>query len=68
MIDISRKTCERNGVETVVDKDRILWLTEKHIEERLARVDAGGCHCCQCSTTKWLTLISKVEFSSLKML
>ena len=28
----------------------------------------GGCHCCQCSTPKWLTLISNVEFSFLKML
>ena len=31
-------------------------------------VDAGGCHCCQCSTPKWLTLISRVEFSVLKIL
>ena len=30
--------------------------------------DAGGCHCCQCSTPKRLTLISKVELSFLKML
>ena len=30
--------------------------------------DAGGCHCCQCSTPKWLTLISRVEVSFLKML
>ena len=30
--------------------------------------DAGGCHCCQCSTPKWLTLISKVEVSFRKML
>ena len=28
--------------------------------------DAGGCHCCQCSTPKWLTLVSRVEFSFLK--
>ena len=27
-----------------------------------------GCHCCQCSTLKWLTLISRVEFSFLKMM
>ena len=32
------------------------------------RVDAGGWQCCQCSTPKWLTLISMVEFSFLKML
>ena len=37
MIDISRETFERNGVEAVVDSDGILWLTEKHIEEGLNR-------------------------------
>ena len=31
-------------------------------------MDVGGCHCCQCSTPKWLTLIFRVEFSFLKML
>ena len=31
-------------------------------------VDAGGCHCCQCSTPKWLTVISRVEFLFLKIL
>ena len=35
MVDISRKTYERNGIETIVDNDGILWLNEKHIEERL---------------------------------
>ena len=37
MIDVSRKTYERNGIETItiVDSDGILWLNEKHIEERL---------------------------------
>ena len=29
MVDISRKTYERNGVETI-DSDGILWLNEKH--------------------------------------
>ena len=29
MVDISRKTCERNGVETTADNDGILWLNEK---------------------------------------
>ena len=29
MVDISRKTYERNGVETI-DCDGILWLNEKH--------------------------------------
>ena len=27
-----QKTYERNGVETIVDNDGILWLNEKHIE------------------------------------
>ena len=31
MVDISRKTYERNGIETIVDNDGILWLNEKHI-------------------------------------
>ena len=30
--------------------------------------NAGGCLCYQCSTPKWLTLISKVEFSFVEML
>ena len=29
--------------------------------------DAEGFHCCQCSTSKWLTFISRVEFSFLKI-
>ena len=33
MVDISRETYERNGIETIVDNDGILWLNEKHIEE-----------------------------------
>ena len=32
IVDISRKTYERNGIETIVDNDGILWLNEKHIE------------------------------------
>ena len=35
MVDIFRKTYERNEIEAIVDTDRILWLNEKHIEERL---------------------------------
>ena len=35
MVDISRKTYERNGIEAIVDNDRILWLNDKHIEEGL---------------------------------
>ena len=33
-VDISRKTYRRNGIERIVDNDRILWLNEKHIEQR----------------------------------
>ena len=36
MVDITRKTYEQNGIETIVDNDGILWLSEKHIEEGLA--------------------------------
>ena len=35
MVDINRKTYERNGIETIVNNDGILWLNEKHIEEGL---------------------------------
>ena len=35
MVDISRETYERNGVEVIVDSDAILWLNEKYIEEEL---------------------------------
>ena len=33
MVDVSRKACEKNGIETIVDSDGILRLNEKHIEE-----------------------------------
>ena len=35
MVRISRKTYKRNDIETIVDKDGILRLNEKHKEERL---------------------------------
>ena len=35
MVDISRKTYERNGVETIVNSDGTLWLNKKHIKEGL---------------------------------
>ena len=35
MVNISRKTYERNGRETVVDNDGIFWVNEKDIEEGL---------------------------------
>ena len=30
MVDISRETCGRNGLEAIKDNDRILRLNEKH--------------------------------------
>ena len=36
MVDISKKTHGRNGIEIIVDHDRILWLNEKHMEEGLS--------------------------------
>ena len=42
------------------DKHQTKWIM-------CAEADAGGCPCCQCSTPKWLTLISRVEFSIVKM-
>ena len=35
MVDISRKTYVRNGIEAIADNDGILWLNERHIEEGL---------------------------------
>ena len=28
-------TYERNGVETIADNDRILWLNEEHVQKEL---------------------------------
>ena len=35
MVDISRKMCGRNGIESIADNDEILWLNEKHVEKPL---------------------------------
>ena len=35
MVDISRKTYEKNGIETIVDNYEICWLNEEHIIEGL---------------------------------
>ena len=37
MVDVSRKTYGKNGVETIADNDEIQWLNEKNIEEGLNR-------------------------------
>ena len=34
MVDISRKGYERNGIETIVGNNGILWLNEKQIHKR----------------------------------
>ena len=41
MADISKKTYEINGIETIVDNDGILWLNEKHIEAGLDHKNFG---------------------------
>ena len=35
MVDISRETNERNGVETIIDSNGILWLNERHAKDGL---------------------------------
>ena len=35
MVDISRKTYEGNGKETIADNERIFVVKLKHVEERL---------------------------------
>ena len=35
MTDISKEKYGKNGIETIVDNDGILWLNERHIEEGL---------------------------------
>ena len=35
MVDIIRKTYERNGIETIIHNDGITWLNENHVEEGL---------------------------------
>ena len=35
MVDISKKTYENNDIEIIVDGIGTLWLSEKHIEEKL---------------------------------
>ena len=35
MADISKEKYGKNGIETIVDNDGILWLNERHIEEGL---------------------------------
>ena len=35
MVDINRDTNERNGVETIIDSNGILWLNERHAKDGL---------------------------------
>ena len=41
MVDISRKTYEKNSTEKMVDNGGILWLNEKHIKEGLDHKNLG---------------------------
>ena len=44
MVDESRGTYERYSIETIVENDEILWLSEKHIKEGLDHKSfAGNC-------------------------
>ena len=40
MFDISIKTYKSNDIETIVDRDGILWLNEKYIKERLVHTNS----------------------------
>ena len=35
MANISRKMYIKNGIATIIDNDRILWLNKKHVKEGL---------------------------------
>ena len=35
MVNLSRETCERNSIETIVDNDGILPLNEENIDGQL---------------------------------
>ena len=35
MVDINKQTCENNEIEVILDGTGMLWLNEKHIEEKL---------------------------------
>ena len=39
MADTRRETYEKNGIETIIDNDRMLWLSEKHIEQELNHIN-----------------------------
>ena len=41
MVDISRKTYERNAIEAIADNDGILRLNENYIEEWLVHKNFG---------------------------
>ena len=54
----------------IFTKNRRIFLTKcrnNRFTDKLG-ADAGDCHCRQCSTSKWLTLISRVELLFLKIL
>ena len=32
---ITKETCKNNDIEVIIDENDILWLNEKHVEEKL---------------------------------
>ena len=39
MADTRRETYESNDIETIIDNDGTLWLSEKHIEQELNHIN-----------------------------
>ena len=55
-------------IQKIRNGENQLLLNSISPHKAMSGADAGGCHCYQRSTPKWLTLISRVEFSFLKIL
>ena len=39
MADTRRETYESNGIETIIDNDGTLWLSERHREQELNHIN-----------------------------
>ena len=39
MVNITKETLENNDIEVIVDSVNVLWLNERHIEEKLGYKD-----------------------------
>ena len=35
MVDINKETYENNGIEVITDKFGVLWLNERHVQQKL---------------------------------